>query len=491
DAMAILFYRQVHCPHQMRDTVVHCFLQHGRLVEPGALEDIMATPQPLVIAQALLVEMPLDDVFVTKELVDRFIDARATVTTKAAYQPVEHEIRVIRGPNGGCETSGCIDDFVSLFRDRYRRISALLRRRSELNGIVPISRAEEGSPVYVVGMVSELITSRRGNKLARVEDDSGDVLVLLNDKSPNLVRDEVVGVSGRVLPRSRETKLIASDYIVRPQLEMREPNRSAVSVEAVLLSDLHVGSANFLTDEWDALVEFLNGRGPYGHAAQRIGYLLLAGDLVDGIGVYPGQIDDLAVKDIYEQYRLLARLLSGVPPTVKVVVQCGNHDIVRGTEPQPMLPEDIRALFADNTMFVPNPVWLDIHGVTVLMYHGRGIDDLVTACPGVTYHNPLDAMRLMLDMRHLAPVYGGKTPIAPGPVDHLVLDPVPDVFLTGHVHSWGVDNYRGTIIVNGSTWQSQTDYQRLMNFSPMPARATVLDLSTLKPRLLNFMGVCG
>lgn len=475
----------------MRDSVVHCFLQHGRLVEPEALEDILATREPLATARRLLVEMPDDDIFVTRQLVGRFLHTRSAVTTMTAGTPFEPDLRILKGPNGGTLTSGSIDDFIALFRDRYSRLSSLLRRRQELRGIVPISRATEGSPVSVIGMVTETITSRRGNHLARIEDESGEIMVLLNDRSPHLVKDEVIGVTGRVLPRSKGLRLIAADQVLRPQVERREPNRADVSVEAVLLSDLHVGSSNFLYDEWDAFIEFLNGRGPYAHAAGRIGYVLVAGDVVDGIGVYPGQIDDLEVSDIYEQYSLLSRLLSRIPEHITVILQVGNHDLVRATEPQPTLPEDVRRLFPDHITFVPNPVWLRLHGVTVLMYHGRSIDDLVTACPGVTYRNPLNAMRLMMDMRHLAPIYGGKTPISPGTMDHMVIDIVPDVFLTGHVHSWGVENYRGTILVNGSTWQSQTDYQRLMNFDPLPARATLMDLSTVRPRLLNFMEVGG
>ena len=243
----------------MRNTVVHCFLQHGRLVEPEALDHILAMPKPLETAQALLVRMPLEDVFVTKELVARLTDAGATITTKAAEPPLQHEMSIIRGPNGGCGTSGKIDDFVSLFRDRYRRISALLRKRPELAGVVPIARAEEGTPVSVIGIVDDLINSRRGNRLARIEDDSGEIMVLLNERVPPLVRDEVVGVSGRVLPRSKDLRMMIPESVVRPQMERREPSRSRVPVETVLLADLHVGSANFLAEEWRAFVDFLDG----------------------------------------------------------------------------------------------------------------------------------------------------------------------------------------------------------------------------------------
>jgi len=448
----------------------------------------MATPEPLSTAQKLITEMG-EDIFVTSGLVDRIVDLGTGITTMAAPPMFEKDISVIRGPNADHLISGTIDDFESLFQDRYRKLSSLLKRRSELAGASPIASLKDSGPVAVIGMVTETITSRKGNRLARIEDETGEVMVLLTKVDFHAIEDEVIGVIGKLLPRQGSTGMIAADQVIRPQVERRRAKRSPESVEVVVISDLHFGSNNFLYDEWKAFVAFLNGEGPYSHASHNIKYILVAGDIVDGIGVYPGQIDDLEVRDIYEQYRMLASLMEGIPEDITVVLQVGNHDIVRTTEPQPDLPQDIKGMFPANVLFVPNPVWLDIHGVTFLTYHGRSIDDFVTSCPNVTYQKPLEAMRLMLDMRHLSPVYGGKTPIAPGPCDSMVIDPVPDVFVTGHVHSWGVENYRGTILINASTWQSQTDFQLLMNFDPMPARATVLNLQTMRPRLLNFMDV--
>jgi len=87
-------------------------------------------------------------------------------------------------------------------------------------------------------------------------------------------------------------------------------------------------------------------------------------------------------------------------------------------------------------------------------------------------------MKAMLRMRHLAPIYGGKTPIAPEAEDHLIIADVPDIFATGHVHAAGVDQYRGVVLVNASTWQAQTPYQKMRNIEPMPARLPIVDLAS-------------
>ena len=61
----------------------------------------------------------------------------------------------------------------------------------------------------------------------------------------------------------------------------------------------------------------------------------------------------------------------------------------------------------------------------------------------------------------------------------LVIDPVPDVFHSGHVHTIDMLDYRGTLIVNSGTWQSQTHFQANMGLDPTPSIFPIVDLSTL------------
>jgi len=206
--------------------------------------------------------------------------------------------------------------------------------------------------------------------------------------------------------------------------------------------------------------------------------LVLSGDVVDGIGVYPHQDVELVIDDIYAQYEALSSLLQELPDHLKVILLAGNHDAVRPAEPQPALPAAIQKLFDSNVRFVGNPVTLSLHGVRILAYHGRSMDDFVSAVPALSYARPLDAMREMLRKRHLAPIYGGKTPIAPEAEDHLIIDQVPDIFVTGHVHAAGAGEHRGVVLVNSSTWQAQTPFQKMHNIEPVPARLPIVDLHT-------------
>jgi DNA polymerase II small subunit len=165
----------------------------------------------------------------------------------------------------------------------------------------------------------------------------------------------------------------------------------------------------------------------------------------------------------------------------------GNHDAVRPAEPQPTFPEGIKELFDPNIHFVGNPCHFTLNGIGVLAYHGMSIYDYIGAIQKLTYENPLETMKEMLKRRHLAPIYGGKTPIAPENEDYLVVDPVPDIFVTGHVHSIGVEKYKGTLLINASAWQSQTPYQKMRNFQPKPAKAVIVDLSNRKHQIKDFL----
>ncbi len=506
----------------MREQIANWFLRHGRLLEPEALDTLMSAPAPMDRAEEVLRSLSDDELFITNELVRRAIKdigkeadpskVASTAPPAIEEKEVEPDLPVVvtgkqRIPAKDLDFSissykdiskvkGCtgeINDFVGYFRDRYNRLRGLLRLRHELKGAMPINKVKKGTEAVVIGMISETTTSKAGHKIADIEDDTGSMRILYTKLDVHLISDEVVGIVGKVLPDKKgfenAAPMLAANQIIRPQVQRRTMTRSKEDVEMAVISDTHMGSKTFLKDEWNAFIDFLNGRGPYGDHSGKVKYLVIAGDVADGIGIYPGHKEDLEVVDLYEQYEFVGQCLEDIPEHIKVIILPGNHDAVRGTEPQPMFEERIQDLIGRQHMFVGNPSGLDIHGVKVLAYHGRSIDDFVSMVPGVTYDEPLKAMEMMLDIRHLAPIYGNKTPLAPGSADHMVIDTVPDIFITGHVHYWDMRTHNSVLMISGSTWQAQTDYQRMMNFNPIPARVSIVNLYHGKARALSFMGM--
>jgi DNA polymerase II small subunit len=401
-------------------------------------------------------------------------------------------VEVLMDITGNSTCSGCISDFARYFQDRFGRLKRLIANRREMLGAVPVAAIRNrAGEVKTIGMVVERQSTSKGGVIFELEDESGRIKVLSsnNKRTPlDIVTDEVLGVVG-TMNASRD--LVYANELVRPEVPVhRRTHMTERDLNVAFVADIHVGSNTFLDTQWNRFMDYLNGRLDNGNGMNAIldslEVLVIPGDVVDGIGVFPGHQEELLIDDIYRQYEALAELLKDVPDHIKVVLIPGNHDAVRLAEPQPALPSDIQGMFAGEVMFHGNPSLIDIEGVKVLAYHGKSIDDFVQHIQGCTYEDPVTVMKEMLKRRHLAPIYGGKTSIAPEATDHLVIETIPDIFVTGHVHATGVQAFRGSLLINASAWQSQTNYQKSMNFVPDPARVPVVNLRNMSVKVLDF-----
>jgi len=483
----------------MRERLLAFLSEKGTLLEPAALSYLLTKEDAVSRLERLMRSLPstplvmsLRDVILAEDLsraVARSVPTEGLPLSAAYAIPASFrrkgdaarddgpQIEILRDITGRSTCEGTIDDFTRYFRHRFAVLGKILRSRREMGGAQDIAKARRSTrEVRFIGIVADVRTTRNGHRILDVEDDLDRIAVLLPADSPlasePVVQDEVLGVVGTVNDRG----LVIAQSLVRPDIPVARPFPSTGDhIRVGFLSDIHVGSKTFLEARWTKMSAWLRGDD---EVARSIRYLVVSGDVVDGIGVYPNQDEELAVDDIYAQYEALARLFGELPDRLSAILIPGNHDAVRPAEPQPALPESIRKLFDSNVMFAGNPSLLRLGGVKVLAYHGRSMDDLVSALPGMSYHRPVEVMKAMLRMRHLAPMYGGKTPIAPEAEDHLIIDDIPDIFVTGHVHSVGVDRYRGVILVNASTWQAQTSYQKMRNIEPAPARLPIVDLAT-------------
>ncbi|MEM3342474.1 MAG: metallophosphoesterase, partial [Thermoplasmata archaeon] len=353
--------------------------------------------------------------------------------TNPSFRPLAREYKpefVIGKDITGCSSSeGTTENLVKYFNSRYTAIKRILRKKPELSAVFPIDRISRTSgDVAFIGIVKEIRKSKKGNCIVEIEDDTGCISVLLSknnsygnssrnmldnegisgssvddsaarmigedDDKPNfgLVNDEVIGIIGKKGVRS---ELVYADRIVRPDIPFgREPKRSEVPVCAAFASDIHVGSRTFLGKNWNRFVRWLRGElDVKTDLASKIKYLVLPGDIADGIGVFPGHEEELEIKDIYEQYDAFAKLIENIPDYIEIIVHPGNHDAVRLAEPQPAFPKEISKPFDARCRITGNPCYFSIHGVDVLSYHGRSFDDLITNIAGLTYNTPLEAMK--------------------------------------------------------------------------------------------------
>lgn len=388
------------------------------------------------------------------------------------------------------------------FRSRLKKMRRILRENPEIGGVIDIAKlgyVKTDEEVTIIGLVNNKRETAKGY-MFEVEDNTGVIKVFINrnngesKKFFQIMPDSVVAFRGRYSGRG----IFFANRIYLPDVPRFKRERPPLDekVYAVLISDIHVGSNKFCEKAFMRFLEWLNGEvnnKAEEEFVSRIKYLIIAGDVVDGIGIYPGQYHELAIPDIFDQYEALANLLSNVPDHITMFIGPGNHDAARTALPQPGFYEEYaKPLFKlKNAVIISNPAVIRLHGRDFLIAHGRGIEDVVTTLPNRSHHRPAEAMVDLLKLRHLAPTFGEKVPIAPDPEDTLVIESVPDLFQSGHVHVMQYKIYNGVFVINTGTWQAQTEFQKMVNIVPTPARVPIIDVETARLRaVIHFDEYC-
>ena len=384
--------------------------------------------------------------------------------------------------------TGEYDDFVRTFRDRYERLSKVLRGRVNHRPAEAIASMPGGSDAAMIGLVNDVRSTKSGHWLIELEDTTGTFSALvmkdkgLADVVDEILMDECLAIEGTL---ADDAGILFADSLHFPDIpRTHRPDTADRHVQAALISDVHVGSDEFMAEAWHRFTDWLHTP-----EAAPVEYLLIAGDMVEGVGVYPNQDEELDIVDIYEQYEQFAEYLKEVPGDTEIVMIPGNHDAVRLAEPQPGFNEELRAIMdVHDPRIVSNPATVSVEGVDVLMYHGVSLDEVIAELPEekASYDEPHKAMYQLLKKRHVAPQFGGHTRVAPEERDYLVMDGVPDVFHTGHVHKIGWGKYHNVLAVNSGCWQAQTDFQKSVNIDPDAGFAPILDLDTLEMTVRKF-----
>jgi DNA polymerase II small subunit len=483
------------------DDIILKFTDADILVDDGAYNKLKRQKNPLKLTESLIDDLSDDTFILTEDVVDQYfkrinlnealdgMDKSPIQTPQSKLMDFPFDFHVLKDASKKSYTNGDIKDFSSYFNDRYQKLRGILEKNPILKNASPIKDIVNlENDLKIIGMVNSVRTTKNNHRIIEVEDDTGVTPVLVhkdNEKlfklSEKIVNDEVIGVIG-----VRKGSLVIASEIINPGVPRKEDKEMDFS--AVFISDIHIGSSTFLEDAFKRFTSWING--DYGDEEQReiandVRYLVVAGDIVDGIGVYPHQEDELTIKDIYGQYEEAARLLGDIN-NVKMVIAPGNHDACRLAEPQPALPEhyapDLYKI--KNTEFVSNPSVVSLDGINTMIYHGRSFDDFAMTIKGMSHERTDLIMKELLEKRHLAPIYGERTPLASEYEDHLVIEDIPDVFHTGHVHINAYKKYKGVHMINSGTFQSQTEFQKIYNIVPTCAEVPVLNRGTMK--LLKF-----
>jgi DNA polymerase II small subunit len=414
----------------------------------------------------------------------------------AKYTP--SELQILDDATGKLTSNGTMEEYSAYFQDRFKRVEKLLRQRIDVRAATSISEALKSQPKTKLKIIC-MLTDRRDSKnntILSVEDLNGSATILIPQKATEEIKKKALmllpdTVFCAAVIKTRTNLLMAEDIIL-PEVGRKQPQRAQEPIYAVFTSDIHVGSTKFTKEAFKRFILWL--RGKYGtpemrEIAGRVKYLLVAGDIVDGVGIYPGQQAELTIRDVHKQYNFAAKYFEKIPEYIEIVLTPGNHDAARKSQPQPAIAEEYLSAFQckKNIHSVGSPCYLSLHGVEVLMYHGVSLNDIIGVVPGMENNHPEKSMKLLMQGRHLAPVYGGKTMLSPESRDYLVVDKIPDIFHAGHIHVLGYCNYRGVLVVNSGGWQEQTEYMEKLGLMPTPGKVPVVNLQTLEITILDFI----
>ena len=232
---------------------------------------------------------------------------------------------------------------------------------------------------------------------------------------------------------------------------------------------------------------------------KKIKYIFIVGDLVAGVGNYPGQEEEITLPDLESHFEKAAEYLSKIPKDKKIIISPGNHDGVRIMEPQPFFSEKYAwPLYElDNVILTTNPATVNIgadsekgfKGFDVLMYHGFSYfyyaDNIYPLMIAEAKYNPEIILKYLLKNRHLAPTHS-STQYFPSEKDTHIIRDVPDIILSGHIHKSAVSYYNNILCISVSGWESMTEYMEKRGAKPDFCKVPLLNLKTRAIKILDF-----
>ncbi len=416
-------------------------------------------------------------------------------------------IKIIKNYDKEVTEKKTVQHFVESFKQRYKKIEKLLRNRQELRSITSINRIlqrKERDSVSLIGIVREKQVTKNNHIILILEDLTGEIKVLAttnNEKTHKVAKevslDEVIGITGM-----NGEEIVFASTIIRPEVTItREFKKAPKESYALFMGDLHFGSKVFLKEKFEKFKKWLKceaGTEEQKKTVKKIKYLFLVGDLIEGVGIYPSQEEDLEIKDVYDQYKELEKFVKEIPDHIHVVIIPGNHDAVRLSEPQPPLAEEyVPNLYQmENVHLLSNPSRVNIDysdefpGFDILLYHGFSFPFYADSVEKIREKGGQKRsdliMQYLMEVRHLAPSHTSNLYSPDKKEDAMVIDSAPDFFVTGHIHRVSAVNYKNMTLLNCSSWLEETEYQQKVGLIPEPARAIIVNLKTRDVKIIKF-----
>jgi DNA polymerase II small subunit len=248
------------------------------------------------------------DLFIREADISKLIPKK-----KVEREKIHTKIRIVFDPTKLINQGQGMEDYSSMFKNRFETLSRSIEKSIKSGHVIPLSslplkkKPGEVEDAFVIGIIySKKIWEDKA--LIELEDYSGrQRIYIFRKREPKLFLevietplDSVIGLHIQILPSGLYT--IKDIYYPNVKSYGR---RSEEDVYAIFTSDLHIGSIKFHEDEFRNFINILNGHiddYKLKKIVDRVKYMIIGGDLVEGVGVFPDQKKELWIEDIREQY---------------------------------------------------------------------------------------------------------------------------------------------------------------------------------------------
>lgn len=398
-----------------------------------------------------------------------------------------------------------VETFRQLFLNRYKKLSEILKNNIQeqetiLKQNLSSTEIPEDKNGILIGMVQDTRVLHTNKFVIQLENPDSEVLtrcVMVQDSKNfpeyrNILRDSVIGIKG-VLPKKYHGGNVTAFWgkdIIRPSFNPIKFNSTTESYKILFIADTHFGSKNFIRSIFAKLIQFLSLKSlttQYEKIASEISTVMILGDLIEGVGLFPDQKDEIQFHSLQSQYEGLSMLLKEIPKNIEIIIIPGEHDATHVPNPQPAIDKQIgkELLKLPNLKSHGNPLWLTIEEMTILAFHGQVNDILFEKHFHFDPLKPIIGIKQLLEYRHLYPEYGTFNPITPYKKDYLIIDEVPDVIVSGHFHQAHFEEYKGVKILTCGSFQREHNKKNKNIINESLGKFPMLDTQTGQVEMID------
>ncbi|MCM8786111.1 MAG: hypothetical protein NC899_07770 [Candidatus Omnitrophica bacterium] len=304
------------------------------------------------------------------------------------------------------EKSYIVEDYVQFFNSRYEKIKKILSTRFELINLLSINKISEKTTTFsIIGMVKE---KNENEKYILIEDNTGELIVYFDENSfkkyKDIVEDEIIGLLCK-----KENNIIKIKNIIFPDISLkREINKIKDDVFCFFISDLHMDNKIFNKKAYENFLQWIKE--------------------------FKNKLYIFIIGDVSSKKEDILDFFSCLPSNIFKVYQKGEID-----------PN-----FDIGDLNITNPSMLKVEdNITIFLYHGN----ILTEYLKIWNTQPEILLLNLLKKRNMNPIFKFNKKIYEE--DVFLLDTVPDIIVTGHLHTPGMVNYKGTTIISNGSFITQ------------------------------------